>query len=168
MQLLSPGLTCPTFSLPLPSATLSLPLFLSPSCSLSFSFCPPCTASAQLHGPGWVQWSMQASLWDLQPSAPQDTALALWFPSMVLAATEAVLSGRCCLVALIFRGIGPCARSYTKEQVWTIHPDGSPSSAPSLLPFCCIMKVLGSIGPVFPHREAVSNGREGMSSLNLS
>ncbi|NXC74206.1 KCP3 protein, partial [Anhinga anhinga] len=46
-----------------------------------------------------------------------DTALALWFPSMVLAAAEAVLSGRCCLVALIFRGIGPCARSYGKEQV---------------------------------------------------
>ncbi|XP_074942407.1 keratinocyte-associated protein 3 [Phalacrocorax aristotelis] len=45
-----------------------------------------------------------------------DTALALWFPSMVLAAAEAVLSGRCCLVALIFRGIGPCARSYGKEQ----------------------------------------------------
>ncbi|KAM9273771.1 keratinocyte-associated protein 3 [Cariama cristata] len=46
-----------------------------------------------------------------------DTALALWFPSMVLAAAEAVLSGRCCLVAFIFRGIGPCARSYTKEQL---------------------------------------------------
>ncbi|XP_057252838.1 keratinocyte-associated protein 3 [Pezoporus wallicus] len=46
-----------------------------------------------------------------------DTALALWFPSMVLAATEAVLSGRCCLVALIFRGIGPCSHKYTKEQL---------------------------------------------------
>ncbi|XP_009325184.1 PREDICTED: keratinocyte-associated protein 3 [Pygoscelis adeliae] len=46
-----------------------------------------------------------------------DTALALWFPSMVLAAAEAVLSGRCCLVALIFRGIGPCARSYSKDQL---------------------------------------------------
>ncbi|XP_055666700.1 keratinocyte-associated protein 3 [Falco peregrinus] len=46
-----------------------------------------------------------------------DTALALWFPSMVLAATEAVLSGRCGLVALILRGIGPCARSYAKEQL---------------------------------------------------
>ncbi|NXW36808.1 KCP3 protein, partial [Phaetusa simplex] len=46
-----------------------------------------------------------------------DTALALWFPAMLLAAAEAVLSGRCCLVALIFRGIGPCARSYSKEQV---------------------------------------------------
>ncbi|XP_069707156.1 keratinocyte-associated protein 3 [Phaenicophaeus curvirostris] len=46
-----------------------------------------------------------------------DTALALWFPSMVLAAAEAVLSGRCFLVALIYRGIGPCARSYKTEQL---------------------------------------------------
>ncbi|NWX12103.1 KCP3 protein, partial [Aegotheles bennettii] len=46
-----------------------------------------------------------------------DTALALWFPTMVLVAAEAVLSGRCFLVALIFRGIGPCARNYSKEQV---------------------------------------------------
>ncbi|NXF64136.1 KCP3 protein, partial [Ciccaba nigrolineata] len=46
-----------------------------------------------------------------------DTALALWFPSMVLAAAEAVLAGRCCLAALIFRGVGPCARSSSKEQV---------------------------------------------------
>ncbi|XP_059688181.1 keratinocyte-associated protein 3 [Gavia stellata] len=46
-----------------------------------------------------------------------DTALALWFPSMVLVAAEAVLSGRCCLVALIFRGIGPCVHSYSKEQL---------------------------------------------------
>ncbi|KFV75982.1 Keratinocyte-associated protein 3, partial [Struthio camelus australis] len=46
-----------------------------------------------------------------------DTALALWFPSMVLAAAEAVLSGRCCLVALILQGIGPCARSSIREQV---------------------------------------------------
>ncbi|NXE83913.1 KCP3 protein, partial [Cochlearius cochlearius] len=46
-----------------------------------------------------------------------DTALALWFPSMVLAAAEAVLSGRCCLSTLIFWGIGPCARSCSKEQV---------------------------------------------------
>ncbi|XP_009461548.1 PREDICTED: keratinocyte-associated protein 3 [Nipponia nippon] len=46
-----------------------------------------------------------------------DTALALWFPSMVLAAAEAVLSGRCSLAALIFEGIGPCARSYGKQQL---------------------------------------------------
>ncbi|XP_072187304.1 keratinocyte-associated protein 3 isoform X2 [Excalfactoria chinensis] len=46
-----------------------------------------------------------------------DTALALWFPSMLLAATEAVLSGRCSLAALVLRGIGPWARSYSKGQV---------------------------------------------------
>ncbi|KFO90826.1 Keratinocyte-associated protein 3, partial [Buceros rhinoceros silvestris] len=46
-----------------------------------------------------------------------DTALALWIPSVVLVAAEAVLSGRCCLAALIFRGIGPCAHCYGKEQV---------------------------------------------------
>ncbi|XP_027525250.1 keratinocyte-associated protein 3 [Corapipo altera] len=46
-----------------------------------------------------------------------DTALALWFPSLLLAAAEAVLSGRCCLVALVFRGIGPCAHSWDKEQL---------------------------------------------------
>uniref|UniRef100_A0A8C0H9N4 Keratinocyte associated protein 3 n=1 Tax=Chelonoidis abingdonii TaxID=106734 RepID=A0A8C0H9N4_CHEAB len=37
-----------------------------------------------------------------------DTALALWFPSMVMAVVEAALSGRCCVVSLILRGIGPC------------------------------------------------------------
>ncbi|XP_032299304.1 keratinocyte-associated protein 3 isoform X1 [Coturnix japonica] len=49
-------------------------------------------------------------------SALQDTALALWFPSMLLAATEAVLSGRCSLAALVLQGIGPWARSYSKSQ----------------------------------------------------
>uniref|UniRef100_A0A8C0VEP3 Keratinocyte associated protein 3 n=1 Tax=Cyanistes caeruleus TaxID=156563 RepID=A0A8C0VEP3_CYACU len=56
-----------------------------------------------------------------------DTALALWFPSLLLAAAEAVLSGRCCLVALVFQGIGPCAHSYGKEQVRPTELDGSPS-----------------------------------------
>uniref|UniRef100_A0A493SWY5 Keratinocyte associated protein 3 n=1 Tax=Anas platyrhynchos platyrhynchos TaxID=8840 RepID=A0A493SWY5_ANAPP len=46
-----------------------------------------------------------------------DTALALWFPSMVLVAAEAVLSGRCCLVALILQDIGPCGRTYGKDQL---------------------------------------------------
>uniref|UniRef100_A0A8D0GZF3 Keratinocyte associated protein 3 n=1 Tax=Sphenodon punctatus TaxID=8508 RepID=A0A8D0GZF3_SPHPU len=41
-----------------------------------------------------------------------DTALALWLPSMVMAAVEAALSVRCCLVSLILRGVGPCADSY--------------------------------------------------------
>uniref|UniRef100_A0A8C4J675 Keratinocyte associated protein 3 n=1 Tax=Dromaius novaehollandiae TaxID=8790 RepID=A0A8C4J675_DRONO len=55
-----------------------------------------------------------------------DTALTLWFPSMVLAAAEAVLSGRCCLAALILQGIGPCARPSSSEQV---RPCRWPSSA---------------------------------------
>ncbi|NXM83294.1 KCP3 protein, partial [Oenanthe oenanthe] len=46
-----------------------------------------------------------------------DTALALWIPSLLLAAAEAVLSGRSCLVALLFRGLWPCARSYGTQQV---------------------------------------------------
>lgn len=50
-----------------------------------------------------------------------DTALALWFPSMVLVAAEAVLSGRCCLVALILQGIGPCGHTYGKDQVCPPH-----------------------------------------------
>ncbi|KAF4795992.1 Keratinocyte-associated protein 3 [Turdus rufiventris] len=46
-----------------------------------------------------------------------DTALALWIASLLLAAAEAVLSGRSCLVALLFRGIGPCARGYGTQQL---------------------------------------------------
>lgn len=46
-----------------------------------------------------------------------DTALALWIASLLLAAAEAVLSGRSCLVALLFRGIGPCARRYATQQL---------------------------------------------------
>ncbi|XP_050807096.1 keratinocyte-associated protein 3 isoform X1 [Gopherus flavomarginatus] len=46
-----------------------------------------------------------------------DTALALWFPSMVMAVVEAVLSGRCCVVSLILRGVGPCADTYIRQQL---------------------------------------------------
>ncbi|XP_053878092.1 keratinocyte-associated protein 3 [Malaclemys terrapin pileata] len=46
-----------------------------------------------------------------------DTALALWFPSMVMAAVEAALSGRCCVVSLILRGIGPCADTNIRQQL---------------------------------------------------
>ncbi|XP_059583421.1 keratinocyte-associated protein 3 isoform X2 [Alligator mississippiensis] len=46
-----------------------------------------------------------------------DTALALWLPTMAVAAAEAVLSGRCCVVALILRGIGPCAPACVQEQL---------------------------------------------------
>ncbi|XP_019376226.1 PREDICTED: keratinocyte-associated protein 3, partial [Gavialis gangeticus] len=46
-----------------------------------------------------------------------DTALALWLPAMAVAAAEAVLSSRCCVVALILRGIGPCAPTDVQEQL---------------------------------------------------
>ncbi|NWX26661.1 KCP3 protein, partial [Notiomystis cincta] len=62
-----------------------------------------------------------------------DTALALWFPALLLAAVEAVLSGRCCLVALVFQGIGPCAHSHGKEQVRPVEPDELPVSSVRLL-----------------------------------
>ncbi|XP_030054443.1 keratinocyte-associated protein 3 [Microcaecilia unicolor] len=46
-----------------------------------------------------------------------DTTLALWFPSMVLAAFEASLSIRCCVVAFILRGIGPYGETYFRERL---------------------------------------------------
>ncbi|XP_053565370.1 keratinocyte-associated protein 3 [Bombina bombina] len=46
-----------------------------------------------------------------------DTTLALWFPSMFLSAIEAVLSVRCCVVAFILRGIGPCGENYLREKL---------------------------------------------------
>ncbi|XP_066450437.1 keratinocyte-associated protein 3 isoform X2 [Eleutherodactylus coqui] len=45
-----------------------------------------------------------------------DTTLALWFPCMFLSAVEAALSIRCCVVAFILRGIGPCGESYLRER----------------------------------------------------
>lgn len=86
---------------------------------------------------------------------------------MVLAAAEAVLSGRCCLVALIFRGIGPCARSYVKEQVRPISLYLSPCLCPTTAAFCCLLKVLGSAGLLFPYEQAVQQWEGGMSHLNL-
>ncbi|XP_072263632.1 keratinocyte-associated protein 3 [Pyxicephalus adspersus] len=46
-----------------------------------------------------------------------DTTLALWFPSMFLSAVEAALSIRCCVVAFILRGIGPCGETYIREKL---------------------------------------------------
>ncbi|XP_053315538.1 keratinocyte-associated protein 3 isoform X2 [Spea bombifrons] len=45
-----------------------------------------------------------------------DTTLALWFPSMFLSAVEAALSVRCCVVAFILRGFGPCGETYLRER----------------------------------------------------
>ncbi|XP_075705049.1 keratinocyte-associated protein 3 [Rhinoderma darwinii] len=46
-----------------------------------------------------------------------DTTLALWFPSMFLCAVEAALSIRCCVVAFILRGIGPCGETYRRQRL---------------------------------------------------
>ncbi|NP_001089091.1 keratinocyte associated protein 3 L homeolog [Xenopus laevis] len=46
-----------------------------------------------------------------------DTTLALWFPSMFLSAVEVLLSVRCCVVAFILRGIGPCGQTYLRERM---------------------------------------------------
>ncbi|KAM4040824.1 keratinocyte-associated protein 3 [Anomaloglossus baeobatrachus] len=46
-----------------------------------------------------------------------DTTLALWFPSMFLSAVEAALSIRCCVVAFILRGIGPCGETYLRQRL---------------------------------------------------
>nr|XP_033794528.1 keratinocyte-associated protein 3 isoform X2 [Geotrypetes seraphini] len=46
-----------------------------------------------------------------------DTTLALWIPSMIMAAFEASLSIRCFVVAFILRGIGPCGETYFRERL---------------------------------------------------
>ncbi|XP_069599583.1 keratinocyte-associated protein 3-like isoform X2 [Ranitomeya imitator] len=57
-----------------------------------------------------------------------DTTLALWIPSMFLSMVEAALSIRCCVVAFILRGIGPCGETYLKQKVsWYLGPSDSPS-----------------------------------------
>ncbi|XP_030410836.1 keratinocyte-associated protein 3 isoform X4 [Gopherus evgoodei] len=70
-----------------------------------------------------------------------DTALALWFPSMVMAVVEAVLSGRCCMVSLILRGVGPCADTYIRQQIQStplilITPAPPGSVTPGLASHC--------------------------------
>lgn len=49
--------------------------------------------------------------------ASQDTTLALWIPSAVLAAVESGLSVWCFVIGLALRGLAPCGNSYIKEQV---------------------------------------------------
>uniref|UniRef100_A0A8C3UCI9 Keratinocyte associated protein 3 n=1 Tax=Catharus ustulatus TaxID=91951 RepID=A0A8C3UCI9_CATUS len=72
-----------------------------------------------------------------------DTALALWIPSLLLAAAEAVLSGRSCLVALLFRGIGPCAHGHGTQQVRPVQPDRSPCVS---LMIAALVLHLGGVG----------------------
>lgn len=102
----------------------------------------PFFSFSSLHaGPRWSEWAPLSSGWALRSvppqnpplSALQDTALALWFPSVLLAAAEAVLAGRCSLAALVLQGIGPCARGYSKDQVRPNHTQASLSDLPLLL-----------------------------------
>ncbi|XP_066536523.1 keratinocyte-associated protein 3 [Hoplias malabaricus] len=46
-----------------------------------------------------------------------DTTLSLWFPCTLLSAMEAGLSAWCFIIGLTLRGIGPCGRTYLKEQL---------------------------------------------------
>lgn len=113
------------------SASFFLSLCLCPRLALPLPFCPLPrlhSAASGAVGAGPVLLS------ELRPSALQDTALALWIPSVVLVAAEAVLSGSCCLAALILRGVGPCARRYGKEQVRPLGPRGLPLLCPPQLP----------------------------------
>lgn len=45
-----------------------------------------------------------------------DTTLALWFPSVFLAALESGLSIWCFVVGMTLRGLGPCGRSYKLQH----------------------------------------------------
>ncbi|XP_041106645.1 keratinocyte-associated protein 3 isoform X2 [Polyodon spathula] len=46
-----------------------------------------------------------------------DTTLALWFPSMLMAALETALSVRFFIVGMILRGVGPCGQTYIRERL---------------------------------------------------
>ncbi|XP_032157241.1 keratinocyte-associated protein 3 isoform X1 [Sapajus apella] len=47
----------------------------------------------------------------------QDTALALWIPSLLMSAGEAALSGYCCVAALTLLGVGPCRKEGLQGQL---------------------------------------------------
>lgn len=111
---------------------LFLSLFLSSSfllsLSLLLSFCLPLLLSPAATQSLLSAFRQPGAVPTFRcPPALQDTALALWIPSLLLAAAEAVLSGRSCLVALVFRGIGPCAHGYGTQQVCLGELDRSPS-----------------------------------------
>ncbi|KAM8954278.1 keratinocyte-associated protein 3 [Pelodytes ibericus] len=46
-----------------------------------------------------------------------DTTLALWVPSLILSGVEAAISVRCCVMAFILRGIGPCGETYLRDRL---------------------------------------------------
>lgn len=51
--------------------------------------------------------------------------MALWIPSLLMSAAEAVLSGYCCVAALTLRGVGPCRKEGLQRQVRTMNKKGS-------------------------------------------
>ncbi|XP_027706182.1 keratinocyte-associated protein 3 [Vombatus ursinus] len=51
------------------------------------------------------------------PTRIYETALALWLPSMLMAAAEAALSGYCCGAALALRGFQPCGEEGLLQQL---------------------------------------------------
>ncbi|XP_074144439.1 keratinocyte-associated protein 3 [Sminthopsis crassicaudata] len=51
------------------------------------------------------------------PTRIYETALALWLPSMLMAAAEATLSGYCCGAALALRGFQPCGEEGLLQQL---------------------------------------------------
>nr|XP_025839798.1 keratinocyte-associated protein 3 isoform X3 [Vulpes vulpes] len=84
------------------SACSSQPFCRSWSCPVSLPYMPclPCSLSVP-H----------------LPASPQDTALALWIPSVFMSAAEAALSGYCCVAALTLRGVGPYRKEGLQEQL---------------------------------------------------
>ncbi|GCC36622.1 keratinocyte-associated protein 3 isoform X1 [Chiloscyllium punctatum] len=51
-----------------------------------------------------------------------DTTLALWIPSMMMSAVEAILSIRCLIVSMILRGIGPCGQNDVIDRIEEENP----------------------------------------------
>ncbi|XP_043551298.1 keratinocyte-associated protein 3-like isoform X2 [Chiloscyllium plagiosum] len=51
-----------------------------------------------------------------------DTTLALWIPSMMMSAIEAILSIRCLIVSMILRGIGPCGQNDVIDRIAEENP----------------------------------------------
>lgn len=104
-------------------------LLLSTACSLGLLFAVSLTVAnggrrliADCH-PGLLDPSIPLdqgpghSDCPFDPTRIYDTALALWIPSLLMSAAEAVLSGYCCVAALTLRGVGPCRKEGLQRQL---------------------------------------------------
>ncbi|XP_007476075.1 keratinocyte-associated protein 3 [Monodelphis domestica] len=60
------------------------------------------------------------------PTRIYETALALWLPSVFMAAAEATLSGYCCVAALALRGFKPCGDEELLQQLQELAEPESP------------------------------------------